>query len=222
MHAAGMDVEDQLFQQELQSYYDEISSLKDKLTAETNQVKQKSLELKLLDVRKRLNFFLKRTNGTKRTFEDALGELEQRADTAYEPEIKHVCIEPDQKAEATTDFTPSSDEFSQFDADTFQSGNSQEYFFDSQNDLEVERYLERIRRQTWINGELAITDLTNLTEVAPGHKLYGPLYASLRKYQQTGVRWILRLFLSIAEASWLMSLVSVKLYRQSLLFRRCF
>lgn len=43
MHAAGMDVEDQLFQQELQSYYDEISSLKDKLTAETNQVKQKSL-----------------------------------------------------------------------------------------------------------------------------------------------------------------------------------
>lgn len=194
MHAVGLDVEDQLFQQELQSYYDEISSLKDKLTAETNQVKQKSLELKLLDARKRLNFFLKRTNATKRTFEDALGELEQRADTAYEPEIKHACIEPDQKAEATTDFTSNSDEFSQFDADTFQSGNSQEYFFDSQNDLEVERYLERIRRQTWINGELVITDLTNLTEVAPGHKLYGPLYASLRKYQQTGVRWILRLF----------------------------
>ncbi|EFO65427.1 DNA repair and recombination protein Rhp26p [Giardia lamblia P15] len=194
MHAAGLDMEDQLFQQELQSYHNEISSLKDKLTAETNQTKRKSLELKLLDARKRLNFFIKRTNAAERTFEDALGELEQRADAACEPEIKHVCIEPGQKTEATADSTSGSDELSQFDADTFQANNSQEYIFDSQNDLDVERYLERIKQQTWINGEIAITNLTNLIEIAPGHKIYGPLYASLRKYQQTGVRWILRLF----------------------------
>lgn len=194
MHAAGLDIEQQLFQQEIQSYCDEISSLKAKIATETSQNKRKSLEAKLLDAKKRFTFFLKQSSTTERTFGDALGELEQHAETTHEPGIKQLHTDSEQKAENSTDSIPSSDEISRFDTDVSQDSNSIGCVFDSQNDLEVERYVERITQQTRINDEIAIADLTNLIEVIPGYKVYGPLYASLRKYQQAGVKWILRLF----------------------------
>lgn len=188
-----LDMEDQLLQQELQSYYDEISSLKDKLVAETSHTKQKSIEAKLLDARKRFNFFIKRAGTDERTFGDALGELEHQVSIAHEPEIKHIHTEVDYKTKPS-DVILSGNEISYYDADAFQDRNTQKCDFDSQNDLDVNQYLERIRQQTKINDEIEIIDLDNLIEIVPGYKLYRPLYESLRKYQQTGVRWILRLF----------------------------
>lgn len=194
MHADELDMEDKLLQQELQFYYDEISSLKDKLATETSQSKRKSIETKLLDAKKRFNFFIKRTSPTERAFGDALGELEEHANIVHEPEIKHIHIEPDYKDEVPSDPILINNEISNLDIEVPQDKSFQQSIFDFHNDIKAEQYLERIRRQTRINEEIEITDLNNLVEVIPECKIYKPLYDSLRKYQQSGVRWILRLF----------------------------